>query len=161
MVRWLWRNRGRLSDHRRAALERVGHVLERQRRQCHYRSALRRTEWSPGRLLGRPRRLAPSNLQICRTPGQVSRMLSYPGSMLEWVVARIAFDYGSCSGEVDLIMTETRESIHCAANAVCDVLRYFGDVSYAVLPPDVAHQLGGLKKSFWSSVQSLIDREID
>ena len=58
-------------------------------------------------------------------------------------------------------MTETRESIHCAANAVCDVLRYFGDISYAVLPPDVAHQLGDLKKSFWSSVQSLIDKEID
>ena len=58
-------------------------------------------------------------------------------------------------------MTETRESIHCAANAVCDVLCYLGDVSYAVLPPDVAHQLGDLKKAFWSSVQSLIDKEID
>ena len=58
-------------------------------------------------------------------------------------------------------MTETRKSSHRAANAVCDVLRYFGDVSYAVLPPDVAHQLGDLKKSLWSSVQSLIDKEID
>ena len=58
-------------------------------------------------------------------------------------------------------MTETSESIHCAAKAVCDVLRYFGDVSYAVLPHDVAHQLGDLKKAFWSSVQSLIDKEID
>src|SRR5712691_8358935 len=92
---------------------------------------------------------------------RVSECCRTRARMLECVLTRIAFDDGSCSGEVDLIMTETRESIHCAANAVCDVLRYFGDVSYAVLPPDVAHQLGGLKKSFWSSVQSLIDREID
>lgn len=56
---------------------------------------------------------------------------------------------------------ETRDPINCAANAVCDVLRYLGDVSYAVLPQDMAHSLGEFKKSFLHNVRELIDKDIE
>lgn len=46
-------------------------------------------------------------------------------------------------------------------NEVCDALRYLGDASYAVLPKDVAHNLGDLKKSFLSTIRTLIDKDIE
>ena len=58
-------------------------------------------------------------------------------------------------------MEEARESGRCSINAVCDALRFLGDASYAVLPRDVAHQLGELKKNFWSGVRWLVDQEIE
>jgi hypothetical protein len=58
-------------------------------------------------------------------------------------------------------MSEPRESINNAANAVCDALRYLGDVSYAVLPSNVAHELGDLKKAFLSNVLLLIEKDIE
>ena len=58
-------------------------------------------------------------------------------------------------------MPENRETIHCAANAVCDALKYLGDASYAVLPKDIAHELGGLKKAFWTNVRKVIDKELE
>lgn len=57
-------------------------------------------------------------------------------------------------------MQETKESPYCTSNAVCDALRYLGDASYAVLPKDVAHQLGELKKNFLGGVRWLIEKEI-
>jgi len=58
-------------------------------------------------------------------------------------------------------MTEATESAHCAANAVCNVLRYLGDVSYAIFPADIAHNLGNLNKSVLSHLRSLIDKDIE
>jgi hypothetical protein len=58
-------------------------------------------------------------------------------------------------------MDEVKESAQCAVNAVCDALKYVGDASYAVLPRDLAHGLGGFKKAVLSNVRSLIDWEID
>ncbi len=46
-------------------------------------------------------------------------------------------------------------------NELSDALRYVGDVSYAILPRDVAHNLGDLKKSFLSTIRSLIDKDIE
>ena len=46
-------------------------------------------------------------------------------------------------------------------NELSDALRYVGDVSYAILPKDVAHNLGDLKKSFLTTIRSLIDKDID
>ncbi len=46
-------------------------------------------------------------------------------------------------------------------NELADALRYLGDVSYAILPKDVAHNLGDLKKSFLTTIRSLIDKDID
>ena len=58
-------------------------------------------------------------------------------------------------------MEDTRDPIKNAAEAVCDGLRQIGDFSYAVLPKDIAHALGDLKKSFLSQVRCLVDWEID
>jgi len=46
-------------------------------------------------------------------------------------------------------------------NELCDALRYVGDVSYAILPEDLAHNLGDLKKSFLTTIRSLIDKDIE
>ncbi|MDQ2922195.1 MAG: hypothetical protein M3R52_11375 [Acidobacteriota bacterium] len=46
-------------------------------------------------------------------------------------------------------------------NELCEALRYLGDASYAILPKDIAHNLGDLKKSFLSTIRSLIDKDIE
>ncbi len=46
-------------------------------------------------------------------------------------------------------------------NELGDALRYLGDASYAILPKDVAHNLGDLKKSFLSTIRTLIDKDIE
>jgi hypothetical protein len=46
-------------------------------------------------------------------------------------------------------------------NELGDALRYLGDVSYAILPEDLAHNLGDVKKSFLSTIRSLIDKDIE
>lgn len=64
-------------------------------------------------------------------------------------------------------MQETAESqsqSECGSNIVkelSDALRYIGDVSYAILPKDLAHSVGDLKKSFLTTIRSLIDRDIE
>lgn len=58
-------------------------------------------------------------------------------------------------------MSEPRESVDNACNAVYDALRYLGDASYAILPPNVAHELGDFKKKFLSNVCSLIEKDIE
>ncbi|MGH9970215.1 MAG: hypothetical protein ACREBG_20800 [Pyrinomonadaceae bacterium] len=58
-------------------------------------------------------------------------------------------------------MTEARERVNNAASEICDALRYMGDVSYAILPRDVAHGLGDLKKSFLNFMRSAIDKEVE
>jgi hypothetical protein len=67
----------------------------------------------------------------------------------------------------ELIMQETAESesqYECGSNLVdelTDALRYIGDCSYAILPRDLAHNLGDLKKSFLTTIRSLIDKDIE
>jgi len=46
-------------------------------------------------------------------------------------------------------------------NELSDALRYVGDVSYAILPKELAHNLGDLKKSFLTTIRSLIDKDIE
>jgi len=58
--------------------------------------------------------------------------------------------------------TESTSNAECnVVNELCDALRYLGDASYAILPKDVAHNLGDLKKSFLSTIRSLIDKDIE
>jgi hypothetical protein len=60
--------------------------------------------------------------------------------------------------------TDSQSQTECGNNIVnelCDAVRYIGDVSYAILPRDVAHNLGDLKKSFLSTIRSLIDKDIN
>jgi hypothetical protein len=58
-------------------------------------------------------------------------------------------------------MEETTGSDRGVVNELCDALRYLGDASYAILPKDVAHNLGDLKKSFLSTIRTLIDKDIE
>jgi hypothetical protein len=58
-------------------------------------------------------------------------------------------------------MSEPRETVDNACNAVNDALRYLGDASYAILPSNVAHELGDLKKKFLNNVRSLIEKDIE
>ena len=46
-------------------------------------------------------------------------------------------------------------------NELCDAVRYIGDVSYAILPREVAHNLADLKKSFLTSIRTLIDKDLE
>src|SRR4030095_4290780 len=54
--------------------------------------------------------------------------------------------------------TETEGSV---INELCDAYRYIGDVTYAILPEDIAHNLGDLKKSFLKTVRSLVEKDIE
>ena len=59
---------------------------------------------------------------------------------------------------------ETESQYDCGSNIVnelSDALRYIGDVSYAILPKELAHNLGDLKKSFLTTIRSLIDKDIE
>ncbi|HEV2828193.1 MAG TPA: hypothetical protein VGW76_11385 [Pyrinomonadaceae bacterium] len=59
--------------------------------------------------------------------------------------------------------TESQAQNECSnvINELCDAVRYIGDVSYAILPRDVAHNLADLKKSFLTSIRTLIDKDIE
>jgi hypothetical protein len=58
-------------------------------------------------------------------------------------------------------MQETEGSAYCNVDSVCDVLRFIGDASYAILPRDVAHEFGEFQKNVLSSIRWLIDKEIE
>ena len=53
-----------------------------------------------------------------------------------------------------------KETCSNVINELCDAVRYLGDASYAILPRDVAHALGDLKKSFLKNVSTLIEKDI-
>ena len=57
-------------------------------------------------------------------------------------------------------MPEPRDPVCEVADAVCDGLRQIGDISYAILPRDMAHALGDLKKSVLSTVRNAVDWQI-
>ncbi len=57
-------------------------------------------------------------------------------------------------------MQEHRDPVKDVANAVCDGLRQIGDFSYAILPKDMAHALGDMKKAVLSQVRCAVDWEL-
>lgn len=58
-------------------------------------------------------------------------------------------------------MEEPRDPVCNATDAICDGLRQIGDFSYAILPKDLAHALGDLKKAVLSQVRSVVDWELE
>lgn len=58
-------------------------------------------------------------------------------------------------------MEETKKQAECSTDSILGALRYLSEASYAILPKDIAHQFGELKKNFWSGVRSLIDKELE
>lgn len=57
-------------------------------------------------------------------------------------------------------MPEGRDPVREVTEAVCDGLRQIGDFSYAILPKDVAHSLGDLKKALLSQFRCFVDWEV-
>ena len=57
-------------------------------------------------------------------------------------------------------MADTHDPRYDTGNPVCDALRFVCDASFAVLPRDVARQLGELEKNFWGGVRWFADRKI-
>ena len=58
-------------------------------------------------------------------------------------------------------MSEVKETCQNVLNDLSDAVRYLGDVSYAILPKELAHDVGDLKKSFLSTIRTLIDKDIE
>lgn len=58
-------------------------------------------------------------------------------------------------------MQEARDRVNDVAGAICDGLRQIGDFSYAIMPKELAHAVGDLKKAVLSQVRSVVDWEID
>ena len=58
-------------------------------------------------------------------------------------------------------MADTHDPRYNTGNPVCDAARFLSDATFAVLPPDVARQLGELEKNFWGGVRWLADKKID
>ena len=57
-------------------------------------------------------------------------------------------------------MEEARDRVQNVADAIFDGLRQIGDVSYAILPKDMAHALGDLKKAVLTQVRCVVDWEM-
>ena len=58
-------------------------------------------------------------------------------------------------------MEHANDPVKRCAEAVFDGLKQVGDVSYAILPADIAHALGDLKKAFLANIRSAVDWEIE
>lgn len=57
-------------------------------------------------------------------------------------------------------MEEARRCANDVTDAICDGLRQIGDFSYAVMPRDLAHAVGDVKKAVLSSIRKAVDWEI-
>ena len=57
-------------------------------------------------------------------------------------------------------MQEARRCANDVADAICDGLRQIGDFSYAVMPRDLAHAVGDVKKAFLNTIRNAVDWEI-
>jgi hypothetical protein len=60
-----------------------------------------------------------------------------------------------------MALEERNESAYGTGNPVCDTLRFLCDASYAVLPEDVAHRVGEMKKNMLGGLRWLIDKKIE
>ena len=57
-------------------------------------------------------------------------------------------------------MDEARDPVRDVAEAVLDGARKIGDVSYAILPRDLAHALGDVKKAVLGQIRCVVDWEM-
>ncbi len=57
-------------------------------------------------------------------------------------------------------MIDTNDSRYKTGNSICDAMRFLCDASFAILPRDVAHQLGEFEKNLWGGVRWLAEKKI-
>lgn len=58
-------------------------------------------------------------------------------------------------------MTDTRDPRYNTGNPICDAFRFVGDAAFAILPADVARQVGEFEKNFWGGVRWFADKKIE
>jgi hypothetical protein len=58
-------------------------------------------------------------------------------------------------------MQTGRDPVREVKDAVCDGFRQIGDISYAILPKDIAHSLANLKKSVLSELTGALQWEME
>lgn len=61
---------------------------------------------------------------------------------------------------IDATMTNMNDSRYNTGNTVCDALRFLCDASFAVLPRDVARQIGEFEKNLWGGVRRFAEKNI-
>jgi hypothetical protein len=57
-------------------------------------------------------------------------------------------------------MERNKDPRYDTGNPVCDAARFIGDAAFAVLPADVARQIGEFEKNFWGGVRWLAEKKI-
>jgi hypothetical protein len=57
-------------------------------------------------------------------------------------------------------MADTHDPRYNTGNALCDAARFISDAAFAVLPADVARQVGEFEKNFWGGVRWFADKKI-
>jgi hypothetical protein len=60
-----------------------------------------------------------------------------------------------------MAIEERNEKPYCTGNPVCDTLRFLGDASYAIMPEDVAHRVGEMKKNILGCMRWLVDKKME
>ena len=58
-------------------------------------------------------------------------------------------------------MSEKQETVNCTINGICDAVKLVGDISYAIWPKEVAHQLADLNKTLLGGMRWLIDKKVE
>jgi hypothetical protein len=57
-------------------------------------------------------------------------------------------------------MDGTNNSRYNTGNPLCDALRFLSDASFAVLPRDMAQQLGEFEKNLWGGLRWFAEKNI-
>jgi hypothetical protein len=57
-------------------------------------------------------------------------------------------------------MENRGDSRYNTGNTVCDAFRFICDASFAILPRDIAHQLGEFEKNLWGGVRWFADKQV-
>ena len=57
-------------------------------------------------------------------------------------------------------MQEARNDVCDIAGAICETFNKIGDISYAIMPRDLAHAVGDFKKAVLATVRNAVDWEI-
>jgi hypothetical protein len=58
-------------------------------------------------------------------------------------------------------MQEARNEVCDVAGAICDAFKQIGDVSYAIMPKDLAHAVGDLNKAVLATIRNAVNWEIE
>ena len=58
-------------------------------------------------------------------------------------------------------MNETKDPRYNTGDTLRDAFRFLSDAKFAILPRDVAHQLGEFEKNFWGGVRWLADKSVE